>query len=96
MDEYSQLLDSLEGEHLKDVAKAVIVLWEDIWDHSDIWVEYPLPEEDMAPLLMRTMGYLVQANEKVVVVASTVDVDHDIMSQVTVLPRGCIKSLTVL
>ena len=96
MDEYSQLLDSLEGEHLKDVAKAVIVLWEDIWDHSDIWVECPLPEEDMAPLLMRTMGYLVQANEKVVVVASTVDVDHDIMSQVTVLPRGCIKSLTVL
>ena len=96
MDEYSQLLDSLKGESLRDVAKAVIVVWEDIWDHSDTWVDYPLTDEDMAPLFMRTMGYLVQANDKVIVVASTVDVDHDIMSQVTVLPRGCIKSLTVL
>jgi hypothetical protein len=96
VDEYSTLLDSLKDKPLQEAAKAVLVVWEDIWDHTETWIDFPLPDEELAGITMRTLGYLVQANEKVLIVAGTVDLTNESMSQVTVLPKGCIKSVTVL
>lgn len=97
MDEYSQLLDSVKGvDKVEVAAKAVCVVWEDIWDHTETWIDYPLAEDDIQPLLMRTIGYLVQSTDTVVVVAGTLDLKNNSVGQVCVLPKGCIRSLTVL
>lgn len=97
MDEYSTLLESLKGDDIKKVAKACIVVWYDIWDHVDTWVDFPLTVgEDTEPIAMNTMGYLVHATEKAIVVAGTVDFEHNQMSQVCVIPRGCIQAINVL
>jgi hypothetical protein len=97
VDEYSTLLDSLKGDNIKDVAKACIVVWCDIWDHTETWVDFPLTEtDDTEPIVMNTMGYLVHATDKAVVVAGTVDFKHNQMSQVCVIPKGCIVAINVL
>lgn len=97
MDEYSQLLESVKGaDKVEPIAKAVCVVWEDIWDHPDTWLDYPLDEEDIQPLHMRTIGYLVQSTDKVVVIAGTLDLKNNSLGQVCVLPKGCIRSLTLL
>lgn len=96
MDEYSALLDSLKGETIKGVAKACIVVWYDIWDHPDTWIEFPFVDDDVQPIAMNTMGYLVHATDKAIVVAGTVDFEHNQMSQVCVIPKGCIVAINVL
>jgi len=97
VDEYSALLDSLGSGDLKTVARACIVVWYDIYDLDEVWSEFPLQDPaDAEPLAMHTMGYLVHATEKTIVVASTVDFGHNQMSQVCVIPKGCIQSIHVL
>lgn len=96
MEDYSALFDTLKNKTIREAAKAVVVIWYDIWDHPDTWVEFPLKEEDVPLLPMTTLGYIVHADSKVLVVAGTVDLEHNMMSQVCVIPNGCIKSITVL
>lgn len=97
MDEYSTLLESLKGDDIKKVAKACIIVWYDTWEHTESWIEFPLVEgEDTHPIAMTTMGYLVYANERAVVVAGTLDFEHNQMSQVQVIPRSCIVAINVL
>lgn len=96
MDEYSTLLESLKGDNTKEVAKACIIVWHDTYDHVEAWMDFPLKDEETEPIAMNTMGYLVSANSKAVVIASTIDFEHDHLSQVCVIPRGCIVSITVL
>jgi penicillin V acylase-like amidase (Ntn superfamily) len=59
-------------------------------------MDFPLQDEDTEPIAMNTMGYLISANSKAVVIASTIDFENDQLSQVCVIPRGCIMSITVL
>jgi hypothetical protein len=96
VDEFSALCDSLSADTLRSASKAVAVVWADIWDHPDTWIDFPLKDEDVEPIWMTTLGYLVHANKKVFVVAGTVDLVNNQMSQVCIIPRGCIKTITVL
>jgi len=96
VDEYSTLLESLKGDNIKEVAKACIIVWHDTYDHEEAWMDFPLQDEDTQPIAMNTMGYLISANSKAVVIASTIDFENDQLSQVCVIPRGCIMSITVL
>lgn len=97
MDEYSALFDSLVGDDIKKVARACIIVWHDTWEHQQVWIEFPFGEDDdTMPIAMNTMGYLVHANDKAVVMAGTIDFEHNQMSQVQVIPRSCIVAITVL
>lgn len=97
MGDFSALLDSLEGDQIKTVAKACIIVWHDTWEHIESWVDFPLHEaDDTEPIAMTTMGYLIHANEKAVVIAGTIDFEYNQMGQVQVIPRGCIVSITPL
>jgi len=97
VDEYSALFDSLKGDDIKKVARACIIVWYDTWEHTQSWIDFPLEDEDdTLPIAMNTMGYAVHATDTSLVVAGTVDFEHNQLSQVQVIPKSCIVAITVL
>lgn len=96
MDGYSALLEKVADQTLADV-QAVVVTWADTFDYRDeTWVDFPLDLDKLRPPMMRTVGYLVGLTENTVVVCGTVDVENEKVSTVSVIPKGCIITITTL
>lgn len=96
VDVFSLLAAKVNKETLAEGVVAVICEWFDTYDLVEPWNDYPLDDEYAEPLLMRTMGYLLVVSDKAITIAGTLDVASNVVSQVTVIPRGCIKSITEL
>jgi hypothetical protein len=77
--------------------QAVVVTWADTFDYRDeTWLDFPLDLDKLRPPTMRTIGYLVCMTDTLVVVCGTVDVESEKVSTVSVIPKGCIITITTL
>jgi quinol-cytochrome oxidoreductase complex cytochrome b subunit len=96
VDVFSHLAAKVNKETIAEGVVAIICEWYDTYDLVEPWNDYPLTDDYTQPLLMRTMGYLLVVNDMAITVAGTLDVASNVVSQVTVIPRGCIKTITEL
>lgn len=97
MEKFSQLMAKTNRPTLLEAVTAVVILWVDIYDYkNETWVEFPLDVSKFKPAEMRTIGYLVGFTDDSVLVCSTIDLQDDLCSTISVIPKGCIKSITAL
>lgn len=97
MDDFLSLLQRANKPTIFEAITAVVVLWVDTYDyHDETWLDFPLDVSKFKPAEMRTIGYLVGSTGDSVLVCSTVDLEDNRCSTVSVIPRGCIRSITAL
>lgn len=97
MDEFLSLLQKTNRPTIFEAVTAVVVLWVDTYDYQDeTWLDFPLDISKFKPAEMRTIGYLVGSTGDSVLVCSTVDLEDNRCSTVSVIPNGCIRSITAL
>ena len=97
MDEFSYLTEKTNKPTLLEAAFAVVVLWADIYDYKqETWIDCPLDLTKFKPAEMRTLGYLIGSTGDSIIVCSTIDLQDDKCSTVSVIPNGCIRAITVL
>lgn len=97
MDEYSLLIAKTNKPTLLEALTAVVVLWVDIYDYQhETWVDFPLDISKFTPAEMRTIGYLIGSTGDSLIICSTIDLDDNRCSTISIIPNGCIKSVTAL
>lgn len=97
MEEFLHLTERTNKPTLLEAAIAVVILWVDIYDYQhETWVDFPLDLTKFKPAEMRTLGYLIGSTGDSLIVCSTIDLDDDRCSTVSIIPNGCIKAVTVL
>lgn len=96
MDEYSWLRERLANGSLDEVF-VVVVEWDDAFDYrEETWAEWPLETDKFQPVLMRTVGYIIGLTDNAVIVCGTVDLENEKVSTVSVIPKGCIRTITTV
>lgn len=97
MDEFSNLIQKTNRPTLFEASTAVVVLWVDTYDyHEETWVDFPLELTKFKPAEMRTIGYLVGSTGTSTLICSTIDLEDNRCSTISVIPNGCIISITAL
>lgn len=72
--------------------ESVMVTWEDIQGHERPWVDLEEAEE-LEPILMRTVGFLMAHDHNKVVIASTLSDPTSLAGNVNSIPTGCVMSI---
>lgn len=72
--------------------ESVMVTWEDIQGHERPWVDLEEAEE-LEPILMRTVGFLMAHDHNKVVIASTLSDPVGLAGNVNSIPTGCVMSI---
>jgi len=72
--------------------KLVEIEWEDITPHEGTWVLRTSVKP--APAVMRSVGWLIRADDKYVILAQDYDHADNMVAGLATYPKGCVKTLT--
>jgi len=78
-----------------DNKEVKLVTWLDITSQTEPWIDLT-EAQDMKPATMVTLGWIVKETSAFVTLASTHDLDEDLVGDVNCIPRPAIISIVHL